>query len=150
MLSPSRRGPEARDGGVMTTKRRRTAAIPTTVDDFLAGLPDEQRPVVAALRRIVIDVAPQASEGVKWGMPVYDQNGVFCYISAHREHVNLGFYRGSELPDPEGVLEGGGGGMRHVKIRRPDEIREPVLRELVEQAARLNQSAPGAPAGVVR
>ena len=45
--------------------------------------------------------------------------------------VNLGFYRGVELPDPEALLEGTGARMRHVKVRSVDGARRPAVRALV-------------------
>ena len=45
------------------------------------------------------------------------RDGAFAYVNAFRDHVNLGFFRGSELPDPAGLLEGVGKRMRHVKLR---------------------------------
>ena len=41
----------------------------------------------------------------------------FAYVNAFRAHVNVGFFRGAELPDPTGLLEGTGRFMRHVKLR---------------------------------
>ena len=44
-------------------------------------------------------------------------DAAFAYVNAFRAHVNVGFFRGAELPDPDGLLEGTGRFMRHVKIR---------------------------------
>jgi hypothetical protein len=41
----------------------------------------------------------------------------FGYVNAFTAHVNVGFFRGAELPDPTGLLEGTGRNMRHVKLR---------------------------------
>ena len=41
---------------------------------------------------------------------------MFCYIAANARHINLGFPRGSTLPDPNHVLEGEGKAMRHIKF----------------------------------
>lgn len=41
----------------------------------------------------------------------------FAYVNAFGRHVNVGFFRGAELPDPAGLLEGAGKHMRHVKLR---------------------------------
>ena len=41
----------------------------------------------------------------------------FAYVAAYTAHVNVGFYVGSALPDPTGILEGSGKFMRHVKLR---------------------------------
>jgi hypothetical protein len=41
----------------------------------------------------------------------------FGYVNAFRAHANVGFFRGSTLPDPVGLLEGTGKLGRHVKLR---------------------------------
>ena len=47
-------------------------------------------------------------------------DAAFAYVNAFTNHVNVGFFRGAELPDPDRLLEGTGRFMRHVKLR-PDE-----------------------------
>jgi hypothetical protein len=58
----------------------------------------------------------------------------FAYVNAFRAHVNVGFFRGAELPDPEGLLEGDGRFMRHVKLRPDKDIDAEALRELIHAA----------------
>ena len=41
-----------------------------------------------------------------------------AYVNALTAHVNVGFFRGAELADPAGLLEGSGKSMRHVKLRQ--------------------------------
>ena len=48
----------------------------------------------------------------------------FGYVNAFTAHVNVGFFRGAELPDPNRLLEGTGKFMRHVKIRPGRAINE--------------------------
>ena len=45
------------------------------------------------------------------------EDAAFGYVGVFRAHVNVGFFRGAELDDPTGLLEGTGKRMRHVKIR---------------------------------
>lgn len=60
----------------------------------------------------------------------------FAYVDSFKAHVNVGFYRGAELPDPEGILLGSGKRMRHVKLRPGEDAPEGALRALVEAAYR--------------
>jgi hypothetical protein len=61
-------------------------------------------------------------------------DAAFAYVNAFKDHVNVGFFRGAELPDPAGLLEGTGKYMRHVKLR-PDTAMDPVaLAGLIESA----------------
>lgn len=43
----------------------------TSVDDYFAQLPDEQRPHLEALRKLSRQAAPRAAEVLKWNLPVY-------------------------------------------------------------------------------
>jgi len=61
-------------------------------------------------------------------------DAAFGYVNAFRDHVNVGFFRGAELPDPAGLLEGSGKFMRHVKLAPSREVDAAALRELVENA----------------
>lgn len=40
----------------------------------------------------------------------------FAYVNIFKSHLNVGFFRGAELADPQGLLEGTGKFMRHVKL----------------------------------
>jgi hypothetical protein len=61
-------------------------------------------------------------------------DAAFAYVGAFKAHVNVGFFRGAELSDPSGLLEGTGKFMRHVKLRPADEVDAKGLRELIQTA----------------
>jgi len=109
-----------------------------SVDDYVAALGAEQREIVDRLRRLVKSAAPSATEVFKWAEPVYETNGPFAYIKAHKAHVTLGFWRGAELMDTSARLETSGSKMAHMKIRSTSDIPEAEVRRLVRQAVRLN------------
>ena len=58
----------------------------------------------------------------------------FAYVNAFTAHVNVGFFRGAELADPEHLLEGTGKRMRHVKLRPGDDVDSAALAQLIETA----------------
>src|SRR6266550_8150315 len=58
----------------------------------------------------------------------------FAYVNAFRAHVNVGFFRGAELPDPNGLLEGTGKFMRHVKLRPEGEVDAAAFSKLINAA----------------
>ena len=111
-----------------------------TVDGYIVGLEGWQAEIASGVRRIVVEVAPEAKESMKWAQPVYESNGPFCYFKAFKNSVNLGFWRGIDIEDPEGLLEGSGDKMRHVKIRSIDGVDEKQFADFVRQAAQLNLS----------
>jgi hypothetical protein len=111
-----------------------------TVDEYIAGLQGWQQEVVAAIRAIVQEAAPEAKESIKWAQPVYEVDGPFAYIKAHSGSVNFGFWRGVDLTDPGGLLEGTGGKMRHVKLAGMSDIRKRAFKDFVRQAIQLNRT----------
>src|SRR5947209_4371077 len=62
------------------------------------------------------------------------QDAAFAYVNAFTDHVNVGFFRGAELADASGLLEGTGKFMRHVKLRPGQKIDEAALAALVRLA----------------
>ena len=58
----------------------------------------------------------------------------FAYVNAFKAHVNVGFFRGAEIVDPAGLLEGTGRFMRHVKVRPASDVDATALLKLIETA----------------
>jgi hypothetical protein len=56
------------------------------------------------------------------------------YIALPKDWVRLGFYWGSDLPDPDHLLEGDGKRLRHIKVRSEQDIDKAAVRELVRVA----------------
>ena len=61
-------------------------------------------------------------------------DAAFAYVNSFTAHVNVGFFRGADLPDSKGLLEGTGKFMRHVKLRPEGGVNSAALLELVNTA----------------
>ena len=61
-------------------------------------------------------------------------DAAFAYVNAFTAHVNVGFFRGAELVDPAGLLEGTGKYMRHVKVRPDGDVDAKALTGLIDTA----------------
>jgi hypothetical protein len=61
-------------------------------------------------------------------------DAAFAYVNAFKAHVNVGFFRGAELADPESLLEGTGKFMRHVKLKPERDFDATALVMLIETA----------------
>jgi len=61
-------------------------------------------------------------------------DAAFAYVNVFKAHVNVGFFRGAELEDPLGLLEGNGKYMRHIKLRPGGNINTSALIRLIECA----------------
>lgn len=109
-----------------------------TVDDYVARIPPGLRDVAMEFRRVVRAAAPNATESIKWGQPVYDAGGPFAALKAHPRWITLTFWRGAALPDPDGVLQGDGDRMRHARFGAVSEVRADAISELVRAAVSMN------------
>ena len=58
----------------------------------------------------------------------------FGYVDVFTSHVNVGFFRGAALPDPDGLLQGAGKFMRHVKLRPGTAVNATALDRLIGAA----------------
>jgi hypothetical protein len=58
----------------------------------------------------------------------------FVQVVIYTKGVNLMFNRGAELADPKGVLVGDGKIIRHIKVRRPEDLKNPHLRKFIRAA----------------
>ena len=58
----------------------------------------------------------------------------FSYVNTFSSHVNVGFFCGTEIDDPDGLLEGTGKYMRHVKLRPDRDLDIAGLEALIESA----------------
>ena len=105
-----------------------------------------------ALREIILEEGPDASESIYqvytvaiWFGFSEKMKDMFCYITTNARHINLGFPRGSTLPDPNRVLEGDGKTMRHIKFASERDLERPFVRRYIR--ASIEQLGDAASAG---
>ena len=109
-----------------------------TVAWYASTLPAWQRELLRALGALIAEVAPKATSSIKWAQPVWEHQGPFAWARGHKSHVSVGLWRGAELDDADGILEGEGDRMRHVKIREGEAL-PAALRALMKAAAERNE-----------
>jgi len=113
------------------------------VSDFLRDLAPDVRDTATALREEIRDLLPDAVEKLYGGWRVIgysrdgSMKGSICAIAPHPKHVNLQFFHGTEMSDPEGRLEGTGKRARHVKLFAPEDARSQAVRDLIKEEAEL-------------
>ena len=120
-----------------------------SLSEQLTKIPDAARPMVEALVRTVKEIAPKADEvayrsqppsssRAMWKIVRYAVRGEFVVgIGTFPRHSTLFFYRGRELDDGSGLLQGGGKDMRFITLRSPEDSERPAVRRLVRRAFRL-------------
>jgi hypothetical protein len=94
-----------------------------------------------ALREMVLEEAPTAVEKVLrvyalvfWYSLSGRMSDAFVQVVTYQKGVNLMFNRGAELEDPDGVLVGDGKIIRHIKVRRPEDLKNRHLRKFIRAA----------------
>jgi hypothetical protein len=119
------------------------------VSEHIKKVPPAVRPIVQAARRSVKAVAPTADEisyqsqpprssSYMWKLVRYAVDGQNVVgIGTFPRHSTLFFYRGRELDDGSGLLEGSGKDSRFIKLRTPGDAERPAVKRLLRKAFKL-------------
>ena len=115
--------------------------LPASYADLLATTTSDLRAISDALRKQIYTLHPEPVEIVwlrqriaSYGVGPKKMSEHYAYIAIYSKHVNLGFYHGATLKDPDGLLEGSGKLLRHVKITHLSEARSDAVRNLLAEA----------------
>ncbi len=121
-----------------------------TFEELLEISEASQRETAVRLREIILSIHPDAVEVVRlgdkaatYGVGPKKMSEGYTYILPYKSWVNLGFYQGANLPDPDGLLEGTGKKLRHIKIRSLADADDPKLQPLIEAALAERKEALG-------
>jgi hypothetical protein len=118
------------------------------LEQFLAPYTPAVQVLALKLRALIRAVMPEAIEQldppahlIGYG---FDRTykGLICGVTLHKAHINLMFARGTELPDPQGLLVGTGKWARHVPIRQEADLENPGVRRLLVAALQRHQEIP--------
>jgi hypothetical protein len=105
-------------------------------DEYLEAQSPKNQDIIRALRKFVKRIDPKLNEAVKWGNGCWiGSNGPVAYVYSDTGYVQFGFFAGSSLKDPKGLLEGKGQYVRHIKVRSRSTIDERAFAALLRQAA---------------
>jgi hypothetical protein len=108
-------------------------------DPAIAAWMHEHPDELAAIARYWFDVLRDCGDDVREVMhddqPTACVGGAaFAYVDAFTSHVNVGFFNGAQLDDPDGLLIGSGKWMRHVKVHPGRAVNAAALRKLIDAA----------------
>jgi len=70
--------------------------VPTTIDEYIAGFPQDIQSKLKQMREVIRAAAPQAAEKISYQMPTFYLNGNLVHFAAFKNHI--GFY-----PTPDGI-----------------------------------------------
>jgi uncharacterized protein YdhG (YjbR/CyaY superfamily) len=108
------------------------AEKPTTVDEYLAGFPDDARAILERVRATIRDALPDADEVISYGIPTFRAGGHYVlYIAGWTKHV--GVYPVSRGDDD---FEAAVGSYRAAKDSLHFPYSKPIPYELIARVAR--------------
>jgi len=112
------------------------------IDNHIKGLGDWRGQMLARLRTLILQAAPELAEEWKWDTPVWSYKGNVVAGGAFKDHIKLNFFKGASLKDPNRLFNAGldAKATRGIDFHEGDKIDEPALRELVREAVVYNQS----------
>jgi hypothetical protein len=118
----------------------------------LKRVPNAVRPTVKAARRMVKAIAPNATEiayqsnpprskSAMWKLARYSiGDGDVAGIGTFSTYAALFFYRGRELDDGSGLLQGSGKNARFIRLRTRADAERPALKRIVRKAFALESA----------
>lgn len=69
---------------------------PKTIDEYISGFPENVRQILARIRAVIKESAPQAVEKISYQMPTFYLKGNLVHFAAYKNYI--GFY-----PTPSGI-----------------------------------------------
>ena len=113
------------------------------IDGRIKELGDWRGEMLARLRALIRQAAPEAVETWKWrGVPVWEDAGIICTGETYKAVVKLTFAKGAALPDPKKLFNSSleGNTRRAIDFKQGDQVDEAALKALVREAVALNRS----------
>src|SRR5947208_9072077 len=110
-----------------------------SVEKLLGAYPSDVQALAQRARGLLLKLLPGVQEGASSSAPVIaygygpGYRGLVCTLILSKSGVKLGLVRGSELADPNGLLEGSGKVHRFIPLRAPADLRRRGVNELIEQ-----------------
>lgn len=107
-----------------------------TAEELFYGFPEPVPAVCWRLRDLIVEVAPDAVEGVRprWRLLGFELDGYFCAVAPQVDHARILFEHGVELDDPHAKLEGAGSQVRWLRYERVEDVDDDLVREFVRKA----------------
>jgi hypothetical protein len=109
---------------------------------FLKPFPDSVKDITLWLREFIWDLYPNCNEllydnynALAIAFAPTDKAGdAFCSLAVYSKHVNFGFNRGSEITDPDKILNGNGSLYRYITIKEKNDFPKAYIKKLLKDA----------------
>lgn len=70
-------------------KKTGSATLPSGIDEYIAGFPDNIQEMLMRIRNTIKKAAPQAQETIKYAMPTFILNGNLIHFAAYKNHIGI-------------------------------------------------------------
>jgi hypothetical protein len=112
------------------------------IDNQIKELTDWRGKLLARLRKMILETAPEITEDWKWDTAVWVCKGNVVAGGVFKDHVKLNFFKGAALPDPNGLFNAGleAKATRAIDISEGDNIDETALKGLIRAAVAFNMT----------
>lgn len=113
------------------------------IDARIEALGDWRGAMLARLRVLIREAAPDVVEEWKWSVPVWSLGGILCTGETYKQTVKLTFAKGASLPDPSSLFNSSleGKTRRAIDIREADKLNEKALKALIQAAVKFNKAS---------
>ncbi len=105
------------------------------INEFILSLENDKSILVSKLRELASGVSDTSREDIKWNaLCLFKGERAFVGIMPYKKYVSVIFDQGSQLSDPNKILEGKGKQMRHIKIYQEQDIDEKNVADFIKES----------------
>ena len=111
------------------------------VDKYLDGLEEPKRTTLARLRQTILDILPEADQGISYGVPAFKVGGkTIAGFAAFKNHLSYLPHSGSVFPQLSDELQGYSTSSGALRFGVDEPLPVPLVKKLI--AVRLRQAFP--------
>jgi len=112
------------------------------IDQYLAALEEPKRTTLARLRQTILDILPEAEQGVSYGLPAFKVRGkTIAGFAAFKNHLSYLPHSGSVFPQLKDELKDYSTSTGALRFGIDQPLPAPLVEKLI--AVRLQQAFPG-------
>lgn len=111
------------------------------IDEYLDGLDETKRTTLAKLRQTILDILPEAEQGMSYGLPAFKVGGkTIAGFAAFKSHLSYLPHSGSVFPELSDELQGYTTSSGALRFGIGEPLPAPLVKKLIE--VRLRQAFP--------
>lgn len=103
------------------------------VSKYILEAPGEQKKLMENIREIIHEAVPEVMENFKWSRPVFSAGKDFAYFKTTKAYLTFGFFESEKIKDNSHFLEGTGKDMRHIKLRKTNDLKPEIIKNWIYQ-----------------